>query len=129
MGKLKSSLNWHQVWALYCHEMRSAVRDRTIVLNSVLVPIFLFPFLFWVALTGVMYVAGQSERVRSRIAVESWPAGHEKLRRTFELSRSIEIVPSHGTDVAAKIKRGELDALVQFVSPDSAGAALQDNFS
>lgn len=128
MAKARSRLNWQQVWTLYWRELRSAFRDRTIVLNSVLIPIFLFPFLFWAGFSGVMFVSGQSEQVRSRIAVEAWPAGHDKLRRVFEMDRRTELAPAAGEHAGDQIKRGELDAYVQFTPAQAHDGALPGNF-
>src|SRR5204863_4037251 len=69
------SLRWRQVRILYLREMRAALREKTIILNSILIPIFLYPFLMWAAFTGLTLVMGQSERFVSRIVVANWPAG------------------------------------------------------
>ena len=51
--KSKWSINWREVRVLYSREMRGALRERAIVLNSILIPVFLYPFLLWAAFTAV----------------------------------------------------------------------------
>ena len=36
-------MNWNDVWILYRRELRSALRERAIVVNSILMPLFLYP--------------------------------------------------------------------------------------
>ena len=38
-------LYWRDVWVLYAREMRAALREKTIVLNSLFIPVFLYPLL------------------------------------------------------------------------------------
>jgi len=73
-------LNWKDVRVLYLREIRSALRDRTIVTNSVLLPIFLYPVLIWLAYTGITFISGQNEELKSRIMLKDLPAAHAPLR-------------------------------------------------
>ena len=43
-------IRWREIATLYSWEIRSALRERTIVVNSILIPIFLYPFMLWAAL-------------------------------------------------------------------------------
>src|SRR4051812_49020531 len=121
-------LNWRQVSVLYRRDLRSALRDRTIVINSILIPTFLFPFLIWAAFSGIMFVSGQAERVRSRVAVAEWPVGHEKLRRAIESDKKIELVPVDGAEFERQVARGLVDAAVRFVRATGTNAGLPGNF-
>lgn len=49
-------LHWSEVGVLYRREWRSALREKSIVVNSILIPVLLYPFLLWAMLTGVTYV-------------------------------------------------------------------------
>ena len=143
-------LNWRQVWVLYRRELRSALREKTIVINSILIPVFLYPFLLWATLSGLMFVMGLTEGFQSRVAVAEWPGAHPRLRLNLERDKDLQILPLESTasarladasagDPPAKslaaplraaekqIRLGQLDALVQFL-PATNSAQLPGNF-
>lgn len=124
-------MNWDRIAALAGREVRSALREKTIVVNSVLMPIFLYPFFLWAAFTGITFVQGRTESFTSRIAVPAWPAGHAALRRDWEQDDGISLVPGVRDAAAAEaaIRAGELDAMVEFVPATGAAAGLADNFA
>lgn len=142
-------MNWTQVGILYRRELRSALRERTIVVNGVLIPIFLYPILLWAMFTGMTFVQGINEGFVSRVAVEGPPpASHSALLDTLRARDDVELVgvgdatpgagapgasasgadgargPGSGWDEA--LLDGDLDAILDFRSrPDD---ALPDNF-
>jgi sodium transport system permease protein len=119
---------WREVWILYRREVLSALRERTIVVNSILVPIFLYPFMLWAMFTGLTFVQGQAEGQSSRVAVAAWPAGHADLARRFGERDHFQLVTPAPDEAAAAalIRQGALDAYVAFVPP--AAGALAGNF-
>jgi hypothetical protein len=123
-------LDWRQVGVLYTREMRAALRDRTIVVNSVLIPIFLYPFILWLAFTGIMYVQGQTEGFVSRVVARGWPKGHPGLRRSLERDEKIQLVKADGpaSEIERKLKDGELDAWIEFLPATNAPPAYGGNF-
>ena len=132
-------MNWHHIGILYRRELRSALRERTIVINGILLPIFLYPVMLWVMFTGLTFVQGVNEGFVSRIAVEEGPpASHAVLLDTLAARESVEIVAGPGSEsddpLPAErwdeaLASGELDAVVSFVEvEDEAAAALPDNF-
>jgi sodium transport system permease protein len=110
--------------------MRGALREKAIVLNSILIPVFLYPFLLWAAFTGLTFVMGQTEGFVSRIAVAEWPAGHPGLRLKLERDEKVQLVESIEAEQAErqKIKEGILDAFLKFLPPDETNSALARNF-
>src|SRR5436853_7871586 len=92
-----AKVNWTHVGILYRREMRAAFRERTIVINSILIPIFLYPLLLWVAFTLMTYVLGQAEGARSRVAVRDWPKAHPGLRRALERDEQIQLLAAQTT--------------------------------
>ena len=66
-------MNWQDVWTLYRRELRSAFRERTIVVNSILMPVFLYPVMMWVMFTGLMFVSGLADRAHSRVVLQGGP--------------------------------------------------------
>ena len=126
----RERLEWRQVGILYGREMRAALREKTIVINSILIPIFLYPFLLWAAFSAMIFVQGQTEGFASRIWVGEWPRGHPALRRSFERDDRLQLTdPKEAAgDPAGKIKDATLDAFVEFLPVQGAAAALAGNF-
>src|SRR3974390_62608 len=105
-------LRWDQVRILYLREMRAALREKTILLNSILIPIFLYPFLMWAVFTGLTFVMGQNESFNSRVVVSGWPANHPKLRLNLERDEQLQLIEDKISPdaVTTQIKVGELEA-------------------
>src|SRR2546425_6156651 len=108
-------MNFRDIKVLYLREIRSALRDRTIVTNSVLLPIFLYPLMMWLVYTGITFISGQNEELKSRIALKNIPAAHGMLKKEFEADKSI--VLTDPADAATDIRSGKLEAMVEFVPP------------
>jgi sodium transport system permease protein len=119
-------MNWNAIRTLYSREIRSALRDRTIVTNSILLPIFLYPLIIWIVYTGLTFVSGQNEVLESRIMLKDVPAGHEILKREFETDKSVVLVSLDNP--AAALRNGSLDAVVEFIPPKS-DAPIPNNFA
>lgn len=122
--------NWSHVGILYRREMRAAFRERTIIINSILTPLFLYPLLLWIAFTGLTYISGQTEGFKPRVAVVDWPASHPGLRRSLELDGGFELVfvRAPRAVLSRQIQQGRLDAVVEFLPPTNGAAALPGNF-
>ena len=122
-------LDWNDVRVLYLREARAALRERTIVTNSILMPILLYPFMLWAMFTGITYVMGQTEAFVSRIAVAGVPAEHAALINRFASDDKVELQRDvAAAEAAGQVERGELDALVEVLPPEGDGAALAGNF-
>lgn len=122
-------LDWRQVGMLYRRELRAAFRERAIVINSILLPLFLYPFILWAAFTGILFVMGQTEGAHSRVVVNHWPRGHPALQRSFERDNKLQLIAMN--DKAAELREitnGTLDALVEFLPARGTNAALAGNF-
>ena len=114
-------MNTSHVWLLYLRELRSALRERTIVVNSILMPIFLYPVMLWVMFTGLTFVQGLSEGFTSRVALfGAPPAAHAELVDSLTRGKGFELVDLASIDAAERqLAQGELDAVISFVSEDS----------
>jgi sodium transport system permease protein len=123
-------VDWRDIWILYRRELRSALRERAIVVNSILMPLFLYPVMLWVMLTALVFVTGLSERTSSRLVILDLPAAHTVLMDTLQARTSLEIREDViGADSAATLIRvGELDALVEFLPPEADARGMDDNF-
>lgn len=117
------------VWVLYQREARAALRERTIVTNSILIPILLYPFMLWAMFTGITFVMGQTEAFVSRVAVTGLPEAHAALLHRFERDDKVDLRRGLDAGAAARlVESGELDALVEFLPPEGDGGALAGNY-
>ena len=122
-------LSWRDVGVLYGREMRAALREKAIVLNSLFIPVFLYPLLLWAVFSGITFVMGQTEGFRCRAAIAGWPVAHPKLRLGLEHDDKLDLVESTDLEQERRqIKAGELDALLQFLPASGTKAALPGNF-
>ncbi|MBN1571378.1 MAG: ABC transporter permease [Acidobacteria bacterium] len=111
---------------LYVRELRSALRERNIVINSILLPIFLYPVILYLMYTGISFVGGQTQGYRSRIALSSFPAEYSLLKKELEQNTQIELKTSRNPD--ADIHEGKLDLNVEFVPRVTQGSSLKGDF-
>ena len=123
-------MNWSDIWVLYRRELRSAFRDRTIVMNGILVPVFMYPIMMWVMMTGLMFVLGQMDRESSRLVILDPPSEHSALVDTLGAQTNLEIQEDVISEDSAMVllRAGDLDALVEFLPPTDESSALEDNF-
>lgn len=111
---------------LYWRELRSALRERNIVVNSILLPIFLYPLLLWLVYLGISFVAGQTESYKSRVMLRSLPEKHGFLKSELQGDEQFELRTS--ADPEGEIRRGTLDVLADFLPSEGGGKASPDNF-
>ena len=119
--------DWRDVQILYLREMKSALRERNIVVNSILLPVFLYPLLLWLVYTGISFVGGQTEGFASRVMLKNLAAAHPILRDELAKTERVEIRNPH--DPIADIRSGNLDALIEFRAVDSGSTREPGNFS
>jgi len=125
----RSGIDWRAVAVLYARETRLALRDRTIVVNSILIPVVLYPFLLWVTFTGITFVRGQTSDLTARIAafgLEGGLGGHAALRKELETDPHVSFVTASSPAAGAlDVRRGSLDAVLEVLPSGRAEAALQ----
>ncbi|MDR1728329.1 MAG: ABC transporter permease subunit [Acidobacteriota bacterium] len=117
--------DWRDVRVLYLHELRSALRERNIVVYGILLPIIFYPLLLYIVYTGVSLAIGREAKDRSRISIGELPAGHETLKDEMARDRRIEIIAARNAagDVEEEIRQGRLDLHVEFL-PVERGVSL-----
>jgi sodium transport system permease protein len=113
---------WREILTLYGCELRSAFRERTIVVNSIVIPLVLYPAILWIIFTGIQFVQGQTADQVSRVAIGGLGSAHGDLDRTLRRTARIDIVDSGGVSAETAIAAGTLDAFVRF------GPATADQF-
>ncbi|TVR65258.1 MAG: ABC transporter permease [Gemmatimonadales bacterium] len=122
-------MDLRQIWTLYRHEIRSALRERSILLTSIILPVVMYPTLLWVGFTGFYFLEGQAEAMSTRIGVTSVPEVHEPLVDSLAANPRIEILEWTDDEraAAAEIVRGRMEALLEPMPPRDAGEALDGN--
>ena len=125
-----SFFSWRQVVVLYRRELRGALRERAIVVNSILLPIFLYPLILWLMFSAIVFVEGLSEGFTSRVALVGLPAEHAALEDSLAALETVELrgEPESLDTALVQVRNGELDALVEFLPPDAGADALSTNF-
>lgn len=109
------------VWALYRREVRSALRERSVVVNSVLLPVLLYPALLWVEISALAFVSGLSERTPSRVGIVEPTAEHAPLLDSLE-ARNVEIHRVSSIDEGLEaLAAGELQAVVTLAPTPGGG--------
>lgn len=136
-------MNLQAVWILYRRELRSALRERTIVLNSILMPIFLYPVLLWVMFSALTFVQGLNAGFTSRLVFTTpVPGAHGEFLDSLRARSGVSVVGEEdGSDTPAArvpvlpeadaltlLREGEADAVVTFLPAGPDGASLVDNF-
>jgi sodium transport system permease protein len=123
-------MDLRQVWTLYRHEIRSALRERSIVVMSIVLPLVLYPTLLWAVFAGTSFVGGQAERLTSRVVVQDLPEAHQSLGDSLAADEHVTV--SRWTDApeeaCAEIARGRLDALIRFEPAGDGPGELGNNF-
>lgn len=106
---------WRETLTWYAMELRSALRERSLVVNSILVPIFLYPVMIWVMFTAMLFIQGKTEGFTSRVAVLAAPESQRPF--VAEIGRDEQFQVAEPADAAAAeqaIRAGRLDAALVF---------------
>lgn len=111
-------------------ELRSALRERSIVLNSLLLPIFLYPVMLWLMFTGLTFAEGLAEGARSRVTLHGLPSEHLQILDSLRAMKEVEVAEAPGTaaESEGRLGRGELDLVAEFLATGANDGALRDNF-
>src|ERR1700675_2642071 len=118
-------MNLRDIRILFFRELRSALRDRTIVTAGILVPILLYPLILWLAYTGFTFVSGQSAGMKSRVMLRDLPIANALLQQQIRSDPAIELKTTR--DPQLDIRNGTLDASVEFV-PANDPSRIDANF-
>lgn len=104
----------HDTWILFRREVRSALRERTIVVNGILIPIFGYPLLLWALFSAFLFVEGLSEGFESRVALPD-SAAAPSLAAALLARDDVGRAEAPDADSARSLlERGELDAVARF---------------
>ena len=107
-----------EIGTLYRRELRSALRERNIVINSIILPILLYPAMLWLAYSGFSFIAGQSENLTARVALTGVPAAHAEFEVFLRDQTSVEIISVDSPE--EWVASGALDVVVEFTPGEDA---------
>jgi sodium transport system permease protein len=116
--------SWSDIATIYRRELRGALRERLIVINSLVLPVVLYPAILWLVFSAIAFVDGLAERAVTRIAVAPAAVGHEALRDSIVAAPSI-VVEEVPADPEAAVRARALDAYVAF---ETDGTAVRVRF-
>ncbi|MGE3840009.1 MAG: ABC transporter permease [Vicinamibacterales bacterium] len=110
-------LRWSHILLQARWEIRSALRDRTIVVNSIVLPLVLYPFLLWAAFNAVAFVRGLTDDMVSRVTVLAEPQAPDITERLAQTD-DVVLISQPGGRAASEslVLRGDIDALVLIQS-------------
>lgn len=113
-------IRFSDILLVFLRELRGAMRERSIVINVVLVPLFMYPVLLWLGYTGVSFVIGQTENFTARVMVTGdLEAGAELVGRIQAADRVTMTTVEAPREA---IRDGRLDLLVEL-APREGGPA------
>ena len=120
-------LNTQHVTVLLRSELRSALRERNVLVTTIFVPLVLYPVLVWAVITGMTYVSGQTEGFVSRVAFEAQSARGARLLDALDNDDDIRRLDPPPGDPRAALLKGSLDLVVLERDPYEAAARLEGN--
>lgn len=127
-------MNLRDIGVLYRNELRSALRERNIIFNSILLPLLLYPVIIWLIFTGITFVQGQTEGTVAKVALVGVPEGHEPLLEKFGDAERFQLVTlASDADLKRDVTLGVVDAAAVFsipvpASPSGEGRLSRPNF-
>ncbi len=122
-------MNVQDVWILYRRELKAALRERNIVLNSLLLPVLLYPVVLWLTFSAVTFLQGQEERFVSRLAWTGLPDEHRELEEKLSQTKKITWIDVPPMSAARQlIASGELDAFAEIRPAEGVASELVGNF-
>ncbi len=137
-------MDWTAIRLLYLSELRAALRERSVLINGILIPLLMYPLMMWVMFSAILFVTARTESFASRVEIAGLPAEHRGLLERLEEEGRIEVTevdaPSPRTAAAyragveERLLADELDAALIFeTTPDgpqgNAAVALMSNGS
>ncbi len=109
-------IHFPDIRLVFLRELRGALRERSIVINVVLVPLFMYPILMWLAYTGLSFVIGQTENFTARVMIAGDLEAGAALVRKIEAAERVTVTTVESPLDA--IRDGRLDLLVELAPRD-----------
>ncbi len=125
------SLDWRDVAVFFRYEMLAALRERSIVINTILIPVFMYPLLLWAMFTAITYVVGQTEGLTSRIVFQDQTGQHQALRTLIAKQENAEIRDARANveEETPKIRAGDVDIALRLTPVPPGPKSPPGNFA
>lgn len=109
-------------------ELRSSLRDRQTVLYTLVLPLVMYPILFWVILQGYTFVASRDAVTDVRVAVTGVPPEVEwtRLRATLADLGDEEAEGEESSDEAASVSPTDVTRLPDEIDAEEARRVFLD---
>ncbi len=104
---------------VFVNEIRVQFRDGHVLLSTLLLPLLLYPLVFWATGEFITIGRGSLEKTRSRIGLPPGATTHSLVRRIHD-EKSATLLPSEDGDAAVRI--GEIDAYLDLRGEDPRGS-------
>jgi sodium transport system permease protein len=109
---------WRATWQITAKELRTSFRDRQTAIYSIVLPICLYPVMFWLMIQGALLIQGRKEHTTVHAAVAHAP-GVELPAGLVEALR----LPADSASDAPALQ--EVDTVLLGVAPDPQSAWQQ----
>lgn len=108
------------VWPLYLRELRSAFRERNLLVYGVFIPLFTYPLILWLIVSAFMLVEGERERADVRVGVLGDPPAGLHARLASQTPPPTLVPFSDEATARTELARGEVQAVLH-ASPEPQG--------
>lgn len=102
------------VWLLFQRELRSALREKNILLYSLLVPALLYPCILWLIFSADSLVRGTLEQTPSRVAMAGLPPHHGRLETELLETSEFTLTSQSQEDALRGLQQGRFDLVAVF---------------
>jgi sodium transport system permease protein len=99
---------------LYQRELRSALREKNVLLYSLLVPALLYPCILWLIFSADSLVRGTLEQTPSRVAVAGLPPHHARLEAELQETGEFSLLTRPQEDALVGLRQGRFDLVAVF---------------
>jgi sodium transport system permease protein len=114
-------LPWKVIWAVARKELRAGFRDRQTWIYSVILPLAMYPLLFWVMIQAQQVISGKRDATSVAVQVQ-WSPARAELGQRILAALDAEAV-GHDTDGAAEVEGPSAPANESVGDRDSASQA------
>ncbi|MCY3932754.1 MAG: ABC transporter permease [Acidobacteria bacterium] len=132
-------MDWTTIRLLYLSELRSALRERSVLINGILIPLLMYPLMMWVMFSAILFVTARTESFASRVEIAGLPVEHRGLLERLDEEGRVEVTEvdappattaaAYRAGIEERLRASELDAALIFEAtedgpPGNAAASL-----
>ena len=122
------SWRFSEVRTIWAMEVLSALREGHILVNSILLPVVLYPLILWLVISGITFVRGQADRAPARVALIDLPRSTAELEGRLGAHDGVALVDVVASNARSLVRQGRLDLAVTAAALDAEAARLGSNW-